>query len=134
MQQPNKFQSYKSLNKLLTAVKLQDQLFIKPEDSLPDSNSPEAQARIIRADSEISSHGDLESLSSVSAFTLQQKRNQLFDGNSWKRPIPLVEEEEKEKPLQKAASFGIGDSLFKVQQISAQSISQLKEGFEFKKG
>ncbi len=34
---------------------------------------------------EESSMGDLESLSSVNHFTLNQKRNQLFDGRNWKR-------------------------------------------------
>jgi hypothetical protein len=34
---------------------------------------------------EESSMGDLESLCSANNFTLNQKRNQLFDGRIWKR-------------------------------------------------
>ena len=47
-------------------------------------------------------------MGSVNAFTLNQKRNQLYDGKNWKRQceaIPQIEEEEKEVPLQKANSF-----------------------------
>ena len=55
-------------------------------------NTEQQQKMLTIADSkdEVSSHGDLDSLHSGNAFTLQQKRNQLFDGRNWKRPVEAI--------------------------------------------
>lgn len=80
----NQISSFKSLNKLLVAAKQSALLnprdvFKKPDDSSPSNSTqrdrslfaPNARLNVLDSRDEVSSVGDLESLQSVNAFTLQ---------------------------------------------------------------